>query len=719
MYVEVVIMKKLGYFNDSLTYEDSFNSNIGDLVSVSFQSKISNAIVIGVSDSISGNFDISKIKKVDSLISKSFLSVSHINLAKEMSSYYQAKIARILKMMISKKIWNGNVEEPSDVYYSFNKEEVIRGEKQKLVLETIKNSNNGISDKNLKSLVDKLTNTTLNSLLDKDLITKEMRLIFNKTDYSIFPLKPLTKKLTDSQVEIVNGIKKSLKPSLLHGVTGSGKTEIYLHLILEQIKKGKQSILLVPEIALTPQMIDYFKEYFGDYIALFHSKLNDTEKNMEWWKVKTAYAPLIIGSRSAIFTPSENLGLVIIDEEHEWTYKQESNPYYQTHKVAEILHNSSGVNIVFGSATPRIETMYKADTGNYNYFLLSERINKSDLPNIEVVDLRDEFKKKNFSIFSLSLQRKIKEKLNAKEQIILFVNQRGQASAVVCRDCGYTEECPHCSVSLKLHGGINGQKLICHYCGFTKDLSILCPECRSPYIKHVGVGTQRVENEVKKMFPMAKVLRADKETTSHKDGFSTIYRSFKNREADILIGTQMVAKGLDFEHVTLIGLILADIGLHIPDFRSHERLFQLITQVSGRCGRGKSRGEVVLQTYQPDNPAIEKSSKYNYKDFIKSELEYRKKLQYPPFGNMIKFTVVGTDLDDLQNYIQTEKEILEDIFLVNKLPVKIIVAPAMIAKIADRYYYHVLLRGDNTHIIFNHWSPPRGWRMDIDPVNTA
>ncbi|MCK5610958.1 primosomal protein N', partial [Candidatus Pacearchaeota archaeon] len=344
------------------------------------------------------------------------------------------------------------------------------------------------------------------------------------------------------------------------------------------------------------------------------------------------------------------------------------------------------------------------------------------LPTIQIVDLREEFKKRNFSIFSLVLQNKIKERLENKEQVILFVNQRGMASAVVCRDCGYTERCPHCEVSLKLHRyyqNTAGERLVCHYCNYSKAPELLCTECQSPYIKHMGVGTQRVEEDLKKMFPDVRTVRADRDTTASGEGFAGIYRDFLDHQYDVLIGTQMIAKGLDFAKVSLIGIVLADVGLHIPDFRSSERLFQIITQVSGRCGRREKSGEVILQTYNPDHSTFKKVASYDYKGFIEKELEMREELNYPPFNQMIKFTVVGDDPKKLTNHIQTEQEVLEDIFKVNNLPVKILSAPALIPKMSNRYYYHVLLRAEDPTIIFKHWKIPRGWRVDIDPIHTT
>jgi primosomal protein N' (replication factor Y) len=618
--------------------------------------------------------------------------------------------------MIPTAIWKGKLDEPQKIYYKIIDPEVeVRGTKQKEIIEIL-NSSDEISVLDISA-----SKATLNSLIKKKAIEEIKKPTYKKPDYKKFPLKSLIHRLTNEQVKALKEIQTSDKPILLHGITGSGKTELYLRVILDVVKKGKQAILLVPEIALTPQMIDYFKDYFGPHLALFHSKLSDGQRAEEWWKVKSGYAPVLIGSRSAIFAPVQNLGVVILDEEHEWTYKQESAPYYQTHHVGEMMSDLWGSQLILGSATPRVESIYKVNKKEYKYLQLSERINKKELPRIQVIDLRDEFKQKNFSVLSRALQNKIKERLEKREQIILFVNQRGVARAVTCRDCGYTEECPNCEVSLKLHRGFGSKNdaLICHYCSYAKSPNLTCPECKSPHIKHVGVGTQRVEEEVGRLFPDARIVRADKDTTSNKEGFEPIYKAFKEHKHDILIGTQMVAKGLDFNNVTLIGIILADIGLHIPDFRSHERLFQLITQVSGRCGRGKSDGKVILQTYQPNHFAIKQAARYEYDDFVKNELSYRDKLSYPPYNRLIKFTIVGNDLEKLRQHIEIEEQILEDIFKISNLKFKIVSAPAMIPKIANRYYYHILIRANNPHIIFDHWKPPKYWRIDVDPIHTT
>ncbi|MBN2087829.1 primosomal protein N' [Candidatus Peregrinibacteria bacterium] len=725
-YAQVVILKKAGEFDAPLTYKIQNELNgickIGSFVKVPLRSQEVDGIVIELDTKFPSDIDSEKIKEISEICDIS-IDFRHIELAKKIADYYRTSLTRSLRLLVPTAIWKGKLGEPMKVFYRIAEKrkdgnvtissDDIRGAKQKEIVGLLSEVEE-LDESEINA-----SKATMKSLIEKGIIEKIEKPIYVKPDYSQFPLIKLRHELNEGQQKALEEIRNSEKPILLHGITSSGKTEVYLRVILDVVKNNKQAILLVPEIALTPQMINYFKDFFGPHLALFHSKLSDGQRLIEWWKVKSGYAPLVIGSRSAIFAPAENLGVIILDEEHEWTYKQESSPYYQAHHIGEILSDLYKSKLILGSATPRLETMYKSKIGDYKYINLAERINKNELPKIEIIDLRDEFQKKNFSIFSLALQNKIKEKLEKKEQIILFVNQRGMASAVVCRDCGYTEECPHCEVSLKYHKNFRGGELVCHYCGFKKNQVITCPECKSPHIKHVGIGTQRVEEEVMKLYPDARVVRADSDTTSDKNGFEPIYNAFKKGDYDILVGTQMVAKGMDFENVSLIGIILADIGLHLPDFRSHERVFQLITQVSGRCGRGDTGGSVILQTYQPDNFAIQSASKNEYIEFIEKELEFREKLNYPPFHELIKFTVVGTDLEKLKKHIQIESEILEDIFEVNKLPFKIVFAPAMISKIAGRFYYHVLIRAKNAHVIFDYWKVPKYWRIDVDPIHTT
>ncbi len=735
-YVQVVIMKKLGEFDNELTYKvpESLISQcvVGNFIEIPFRTKFLKGIAVGLSDTLPDGLSDEKIKPIKQILKAPPLPEQSVKLARFIASYYQTSLARALRLFVPRMAWKGKLDPPSDTCYKLlDAEADLRGDKQKMLAETIQQNGGIMSKSDLK----KFSSATLKSLVKKGVLEEITKPVFKPFDYKEFAFKESSKTLTPDQKEALEKISKTDRPILLYGVTSSGKTEIYLRRIFKVIQKGKQAILLVPEIALTPQMIRYFKDFLGDHIALFHSKLSDGERAKEWWKVKSGYSPLVIGSRSAIFAPVTNLGLIILDEEHEWTYKQESTPYYRTHRVAEEMIKLWDAKLILGSATPSAESYHKSETGDFELIHLKERIHKTELPNIHIVDLRDEFKKRNFSVFSLMLQNKIKERLEAKEQIILFVNQRGLANAVVCRDCGYTEKCPNCDISLKYHRNFvvrnskldrassydsrHSDRLICHYCNYSKAPELLCPECRSPYIKHIGVGTQRVEEEVKRMFPQARVIRADRDTTQTGDGFKSIYQDFLEHKFDILIGTQMIAKGLDFSKVSLIGIVLADIGLHIPDFRSSERLFQILTQVAGRCGRRGKQGDVILQTYNPDHPTIKKAAKHQYDEFIANELSQRKQIGYPPFNRMIKFTVVGDDQQKLSKHIKEEQEVLEDIFKANELNVKIVSAPALVPKMSNRYYYHVLLRSEKPDVIFNHWKPPKGWRIDVDPIHTT
>jgi primosomal protein N' (replication factor Y) (superfamily II helicase) len=762
-YAQVIALKQIGDFDDGLTYSIPASSesefSVGSFVQAPFRNRSINGVITEISECMPSDIGKEKIKEVSKLIPDITLSLKQINLARFISSYYRTSMGRALRLFLPKQICKGKLKQPTDTIFkitniqsakvpsaaadqSANNQIVsdgirLKGKKQKEALEIINQGGGVIS---LSFAKEKgISAATLKALVKNAALTETSESLFKKSDMAE-PLKNPDKTLVSEQEAAIGQMRDSEKPVLLHGITGSGKTEIYLRRILDAMVKGRQSVLLVPEIALTPQMINYFKDYLGDRIAVFHSKLSDGQRANEWWKVKTGYAALAIGSRSAIFAPADDLGLIILDEEHEWTYKQESSPYYETHRIAEEMRVLYGAELIFGSATPRAETYYKAMKGEYTYVRLAERIHKSGLPKIEIVDLRDEFKKRNFSIFSLSLQNKIRDRLAKNEQVILFVNQRGLANAVVCRDCGYTEKCPNCDIALKLHRSYNNdttkqrhdetttrrnndttksEKLVCHYCNYLKMPNLVCPECRSPYIKNVGVGTQRVEEEAKMLFPGARVTRADSDTTGSAEGFGPIYHDFMAHKYDILVGTQMVAKGLDFSKVSLIGIVLADVGLHIPDFRSSERLFQILTQVAGRCGRRDDPGEVILQTYNPEHPTIRKAANHEYDGFIESELRSRSQLNYPPFNKIIKFTVTGENSDKLAEEIKTEQESLEDIFKTNNLKFRILSAPAMNPKMSNRYYYHVLISAEDPSIIFRHWHPPKGWRTDVDPVHTT
>lgn len=426
------------------------------------------------------------------------------------------------------------------------------------------------------------------------------------------------------------------KTYLIHGITGSGKTEVYMQVIQRVVDEGKQVIMLIPEIALTFQTVMRFYRRFGSRVSILHSRLSRGERYDQYVRAKNKEVDIMIGPRSALFTPFENLGLIIMDEEHEESYKSEGLPKYHARETAIERAKMAGAFVILGSATPSLESYKKAAEEEYQLITLKNRAGEGALPHVWTVDLREELKQKNKSMFSRKLKTLMEERLKRKEQIILFINRRGYAGFVSCRSCGHVMKCPHCEVSLTYHS--NG-RLLCHYCGYGVDSPKKCPECTSPYIAAFGTGTQKVEELVKKEFPGARVLRMDSDTTAGKDGHKKILSVFANEEADILIGTQMIVKGHDFPGVTLVGIVAADLSLYAGDFRAAEKTFQLLTQAAGRAGRGEKAGEVVIQTYHPDHYSIICAAAQDYEEFYHQEMLYRSLLSYPPAGHMMAVLV--------------------------------------------------------------------------------
>ena len=520
-------------------------------------------------------------------------------------------------------------------------------------------------------------------------------------------------ELTEDQAPIVKEILKKKHPvSLLHGVTGAGKTEVYRHLIEAVIERDQQAILLVPEISLTPQLLDYFKGHF-EKIAVLHSRVSDGQRAAAWREIRAGNIQLVIGSRSSLFSPFQNLGLIIMDEEHEWSYKQDSCPRYHAREVAKKMTELTGAQLVLGSATPSIETMEASQSGDMAYFSLEERISGTELPKVHVVDMCHELRAKNYSVLSFQLEQKITAALEAKEQVILFLNRRGSASATICRDCGDSIECKNCDVKMTYHSRkFKHQTLVCHHCVVIQILPEVCPSCKSPRIKHVGIGTEKVEEELRLAFPLAKIARADRDTMTKNDSYDDLHKQLHAKEIDILIGTQMIGKGFDIPGVSLVGVILADMGLHLPDFRSAERNFQLLTQVAGRSGRREKQGEVVIQTYSPEHPSIKFSQYHDYLGFYEQEISSRKALHYPPYGKIIKLLFSDPDkkickkaADQLSEKLQSEDH-------------QIFAAPALIPRIHNKYHWHILIQGQNPRELIEKLESKdlEGWRIDVDPV---
>ena len=475
---------------------------------------------------------------------------------------------------------------------------------------------------------------------------------------------------------------------LLYGVTGSGKTEIYLQSIQDVIEKGKEAIMLVPEIALTPLMVNRFKGRFGDLVAVLHSGLSAGEKYDEWRKIQRKEVKVVVGARSAVFAPFENLGLIIIDEEHETSYKQEEMPRYHARDVAIERARNYQCPVILGSATPSLESFARAQKGVYHLLNLPNRMNQQSLPSVEIIDMREELRQGNRSMFSTVLLEKLRDRVEKGQQTVLFLNKRGHSSFVMCRDCGYVLNCPHCDISLTYHRA--SQRMKCHYCGFEDQVPLNCPDCLSEHIRFFGTGTQKVEDELGKIMPEAKVIRMDVDTTSRKGSHERLLRDFQDGKAEILLGTQMIAKGLDFPNVTLVGVLTADTMLHLPDFRSSEKTFQLLTQVSGRAGRHTLPGEVVIQTYSPEHYSVELAGQQDFDLFYKQEMMIRKLHKYPPFYYIALVTVSHENLmaavsttEKITNYIRNH--VSEDAVVLGPVA-------SPIPRINDRYRYQCLIK---------------------------
>jgi primosomal protein N' (replication factor Y) (superfamily II helicase) len=499
--------------------------------------------------------------------------------------------------------------------------------------------------------------------------------------------------LTDQQQKAISPILSSIENGdhrtyLLYGVTGSGKTEIYLQAIQRVLEQGKEAIVLVPEISLTPQMVHRFKGRFGDDVAVLHSGLSIGEKYDEWRKVQRKEVKVVVGARSAIFAPFENIGIIIIDEEHETSYKQEENPRYHARDVAIYRGKFHGCPVVLGSATPSLESFARAQKNVYHLLTLSKRMNDRSLPDVSIVDMREELRKGNRSMFSTLLFEKLQDRLEKGQQTVLFLNRRGYSSFVMCRDCGSVMQCPHCDISLTYHRVTN--QLKCHYCGFETTVPGVCPECGSEHIRYFGTGTQKVEEELGKLLPHARVIRMDVDTTSRKGAHERLLSQFQEGKADILLGTQMIAKGLDFPNITLVGVLSADTMLHLPDFRASEKTFQLLTQVSGRAGRHELQGEVVIQTYTPEHYSIELAGEQNYNDFYQKEMVMRKMGRYPPFYYL---ALIHVSHEDLMKVISVCEKITS--YMKTQLSEEaIILGPTVspIPRINDRYRYQCLIK---------------------------
>ncbi len=545
------------------------------------------------------------------------------------------------------------------------------------------------------------------------------------------------KKLpTEEQGKCISEINRSTevrdgKIFLLHGVTGSGKTEVYLQTIESVITHGRQAIMLVPEIALTPQMVDQFYRRFGNRVAVLHSGLTLNERYDQWKRIKNGEIHIVVGARSAIFAPLTNIGLIIVDEEHELSYKSEGYPRYDGIEIARYRAKLHGASLILASATPSIVSYYHALKGDYHLLSMQKRTNNSPLPAVSVIDLKQELKEGNFSPFSRALQEELKKNIDRGEQTILFLNRRGYSTFVSCRMCGYVAKCPHCDISLTYHKSLD--KLVCHYCDYSIPNHMVCPECGSKYIKRFGTGTQKIEAEVKQLFPQATTIRMDVDTTRKKFAHEKILNQFRDEKIDVLIGTQMVSKGLDFPKVTLAAVLAADSAMYIDDYRSYERAFSQIAQVCGRAGRDRLSGRAIVQTYHPDNYVIQAAKEHDYIRFYENEIIFRKEMLYPPFCDIINIVSQSREDGLAKESIHMAYRILREEILSDHKKEEILKvlapAPAPLRKIKDKFRYRILLKCKNSfhlkkvfnHVFERHYDLYKGKKVsltiDVNPTN--
>ena len=697
LYAEIILNSEALEIDRPFTYkipvELEEKVQVGQIVKVPFGmgNKTSEGFVLSIKEENEVNISF-RVKKVSSIVTaQPIINEDDINLINFLREKYLCKYIDAFRLLIPVGIMKGAKSKSKKVIV-FKSDDLSCIQKPEGYIDIINflRENSGKYTKSELINVNSISQYKLNKLIEKGLLVVEEETVFryNNRTYNI----DYEKELTFEQKYVLDEYNNSDNNLfLLKGVTGSGKTEVYMRMVEEVLEKNQSAIVLVPEISLTPQMIERFKGRFGRNVALFHSKLSDGERFDEWFRVKEGKAKLVVGARSAIFLPVKNLGLIIIDEEHENTYKSDQNPKYQTKEVAEFLSEQKGCRVVLGSATPTIETYYRALTGDLKLLELNARVDGKAMPPKKIVDMRNELRSGNISLFSRELFRDMQEKLSKGEQIILFLNRRGFSTFVSCRSCGYVFKCEECDISMTYH---RSGLLVCHYCGKTKRAPQKCPKCDSKYVKFFGAGTERVEEEVKKYFKDARVLRMDVDTTRGKDSYEKIYNTFKEGKADILIGTQMISKGLDFKNVTLVGILAADMSINIPDYRAAERTFQIITQVAGRAGRGENQGKVVIQTYTPEHYSLEYAVNYDYEGFYEKEFTVRALMKYPPFGKILLINGISKKEELLKNFMHkifnmikplAEKEVEVDILG----PI-----PCLVAKVKENYRWQIVIKGE-------------------------
>ena len=699
MYADVLIEYSAKSIDKSFTYiipQDLKDIiKVGMKVIVPFNNKKIYGFITNIKDVYEEEYE---LKSIDSIVDINFVLNDELM---ELGKYLQERtlctkiVAYQTMLPSSMKVKEQKSNYSKYLYYiELNKsideiDEYInkysRRKKHKEILDSLREG---------RSLKSNFDSKYVNDLLKEDLIKLSKEQIYRINKNKIIEDNI---DLNDDQKNAINKVNlNEYKVHLLHGVTGSGKTEVYMNLIKNVVNENKCAIMLVPEISLTAQVVNKFYDRFGNDVAIFHSGLSEGERYDEYLKMLRGEVHIIVGTRSAIFMPIKNLGIVIIDEEHSDTYKQDSNPRYSAIDMAEFRCKLNNIPLVLGSATPSLESMARALKGVYNYIEMPNRVGNAKLPKISIVDMREEIKRRN-AIFSEELKFKLSTRLEKGEQSILLLNRRGYSTVISCKNCGYTYKCPHCDITLTYHKSSNN--LRCHYCGYTIIKSDTCPECKNNSLGEHGLGTEKLELELNKILPNARIIRMDADTTRNKGAHEDIINKFRKHEYDILLGTQMISKGLDFPLVTLVGVINADATLNIPDFRSGERTYSLLSQVAGRAGRSDLLGEVIIQTYDPDNYTLNCVCKNNYMDFYNYEMGNRKKLDYPPYYYLTSIKIASKDYDIASKEINKVR-----IFLEKKLSDNVIIlgpTTANVFKINNVYRFQIIVKYKREPNLFN------------------
>jgi len=711
-YATVVVNRKVAAVDKAFDYivPEDLKGRIerGSIVRIPFGNQLLEGIVVDFCDTSS----VSGLKAIAGLISsRPLFNAEMLCLAKWLAQYYLCPWVSVLQAMLPAGLTlTGRLPQKSQViYYQLNDEnqELKLTSQRKKVLEYLKIhkeatasqlSGEGISSQVLKGLIAK------GAIIKKQ---KQVKFSFRDDTDSVTAIS-FNEEQQAAYAALINEYNGERKPFLLFGVTGSGKTEIYLKMIEKVIKEGRQAIFLVPEIALSTQMVDMLRRRLPYEIAVLHSGLSGSQRRLTWQNIAEGKYQVVLGARSAVFAPLPDLGLIVLDEEQEISYKQENVPRFHAREVARERCRLTGAQLLLGSATPSVESFYKAENGEYAFAHLKNRYYNSPLPLVEVVDMREELREGNRSVFSRVLQEEIVARLEKKEQVMLLLNRRGYYTSFACRSCGSVMLCPHCDIPLTYHDAEHVLK--CHYCGRQIKPPSVCSACGSNAIRHLGAGTQRIADEARRFFPQAQVARLDHDAVNDEGGYEKIYHDMQEGKIDILVGTQMISKGLDFARVTLSGVIAADLSLNIPDFRAQERTFQLLTQITGRSGRRDVQGMAIIQTYNPQAVPVIAAASHDYRFFYGQEIDVRCANDYPPYGYLLWVLFTGFNLNDLKSSAQAVAAYLEEI--IGEKGMVCGPAPAMHEKIKNRYRYQIILKGQSLDLLRQ--AIGKAWKMSLE-----